>query len=603
MKFSGGCIGKALQVIFCIILGFVLCLLSIGGAGYFILTKEGMVGTLSEKAAGTVPLDFSEEAKKMSVMQWGQALMATFKDMNASTIGDIEKLAGINVISKTVESMMGVSAEIIKGSSIDNLAATISENLTMSNARDKFGIAFPDMPIFQSEDFLNSPLSTAMEDFDEYTLNQVIDITNEGNVVLQKLGNVKINELGGAVADDVIKSTTLGELMTITESSSKVLQSLKYCCIESQYVLDEFGDQVYERTTIPEDDGLGNIVEIEIELIGINEKMETIVMSEILDITVESNVILRKMRVPTEEEITLGQDDLFGTEDLLLSELGGEKLNAIIDSTTMGELITIDETSEPIMQALQDTTVDGINAKISTLKLNEIFKPADLNSGGLSLIDPETTLPNIPSAMTDAMSNSTVATLRNKGILEETAFANVDNMPLAQRSFIYNSDMGDLLTGIIDFIGDPVDTSGGFPVVNYHHIQPNETTIASDTFTSIKQFVDSYNQYDSVAFNDGSVDLLAITITLNEIDDAIFYSETYDCYVIPLFSILTDNVVFTFTDTLAATVDVKFGIYQYDEVPSPVGLIRNQCGYYFAQTTTAPITAIETSIMYQYPTP
>ncbi|NCA91626.1 hypothetical protein EOM82_00010 [bacterium] len=603
MKFSGGCIGKALQIIFCIILGFVLCLLSIGGAGYIILTREGMVGTLSEKASSTVPLDFSEEAKKMSVLQWGQALMATFKDMNASTIGDIEKLAGVNVISKTVENMMGVSADIIKSSSVNNLAATISQNLTMANARDKFGIAFPDMPIFESEDFLNSPLSSAMENFDDYTLNQVIEITEEGNIILQKLGNVKINELGGAVTDQIIKSTTLGELMTITETSSKVLQALKYCCIESQYELDEFGTQVYKKATITEDDGLGGVVEKEIELIGINEKMETIVMSEILDITETSNVILRKMRVPTQEEIDLGQADLFGTEDLKLNELGGAKLNTIINTTTMGELITIDETSEPIMQALKDTSIEGINARISTLKLNEIFKPEDLNSGGLSLIDPETVLNDIPVAMTDAMRNSTVATLKSKGILEASAFTNVDSMPLAQRAFIYNSDMGDLLSGIINFIGDPVDTSGGFPVINYYHIQPNEITIGTDTFTSITQFVQSYSQYDSIAFNDGAVDLISITITIDEVSDALFYNETYACYVIPLFNILTDDVVISFVDALSNPVAAKFGVYAYDEVPSPVGLIRNQCAYYYAQTVTAPLEAVENTIAYQYPNP
>ncbi len=605
MKYSGGCIGKALQVILCIVLGFVLCILSIGGAGYIILTREGMVGTLAEKAGSSVPLDFSEEAKKMSVLQWGQELFATFKDMNASTIGDIEKLAGVSVISKTVENMMGISAEIIKGSSINNLASTISENLTMANARDKFGIAFPDMPLFQNQDFLNSPLSSAMEDFDEYTLGEVINITEDGNVVLKKLANVKINEIGGAVADTVVKSTTLGELMTINSSSSKVLQSLKYSCIESQYqtdeegnfILDEFDNKIYKRAPITEDDGTGNMVEIEIELIGINEKINTIVMSEIIEITENSNVILRKMRVPTQEEIDDGKEHLFGTEDLKLNELGGQKLNDIIDSTTLGELLTIDEDSEPILQALQNTRIDGINNRISTLRLNEIFKPAQLSSGGLSLIDPTTTLTDIPIAMTNAMKNSTIATMREKGVLDESTFDNINNMPVSQRAFIYNSGMSDLLTGMINFIADPFDTNDIIP--NYHYIRPNETTITIDTFSSISEFVQCYSQYDSLIFNNGSSDLLNIIITIDEVADEMFYSDLYACYVIPLFNILTNIVNIDFVDIFANPVTVKLGIYEYDEFSAPTVLIRNQCGYYFNKTPLPHIEAVETSITYQ----
>ena len=47
--FAGGCVGKALLVILCILLGVVLTLGGLAVGGYIVLTKDGMVGTISDQ--------------------------------------------------------------------------------------------------------------------------------------------------------------------------------------------------------------------------------------------------------------------------------------------------------------------------------------------------------------------------------------------------------------------------------------------------------------------------------------------------------------------------------------------------------------------------
>ncbi len=596
MKFSGGCIGKALSAILCIILGFVLAFASIGLAGYIVLTKKGMVGVVAEKAGSTVPLNFDDETKAKSLLVWGKELYAGVKNINTGTIGEIESLAGVDAISKTVEKMIGVPASVIKASTLENLASTISENLTMENAKTKFNIAFPDMPIFKDPTFLASPLATALQDFNEHKLNEVIEITADGNAVLKKLGNIKIKDLGGATTDIVVKSTTLGEMMTIKSTSSRILNALKYNCIESQYT-DET-ETTYKTAMLPVLDAEGkptfdvndNPILVTRDLIGINDRINTLVMNDILEITEASNVILRKMRTPTQAEIDDGKQDLFGTEDLLLNELGGAKLTAIIDTTTLGELITIDETSEPIMQALASTSIENINTRIATLHLNEIFRQTELDGGALSLIPSDTLLNNIPSAMTTAMLNSTVATLKQKEVLAANTFNNIDSMKFEQRAFVYNSNMSDLLGGMIDFVGDPINLTDPMnPTVNYQYVAPNQTNINNATYPSLTDFIADYTQYDSITFDS------SVTITIDETLDADLFSEEYNCYVIPLFNIITDSITITFV----GTEEVKFAIFNSGEIT----LNNNQCGYYYTQDSSTLMVAVATTIESQVQNP
>ena len=590
--FAGGCVGKALLVILCILLGVVLTLGGIALGGYIVLTKEGMVGTISdqiEKNTST-ELAFDDSVKAMSVMEWGREILAAVSDMSSKEIGDLEKLIGVSLISDTVEEVIGVDAEVVKTSTLDKLGETVSNNLTINNAKDKFGIEFPDMPIFSDAEFLASPLATAFSDFESYTLGEVIEITDESNAVLRELKNVAIKDIGAASTDTTIKSMFLCELMTIEDDANMTLKALKYSSIESQYELDEngeikldeYGNPIYKTKEITEVID-GETVTNTYPLKGINETIDALYVKDVVNITEDSAVVLRKMRLPTEEEIAAGKADLFGTEDLLVNELGSAKVTEIVQNTKIGEIIDIYEAddpdagvtkSEPILIALKDVAINGLNDRLKTLGLNEIFDETELESGALSLIPADTTLNEIPSAVTAAMTNSTTATLKGKGIISEDTFTNISSLQKEQQAFIYNNNVSGMLGGVIDFIADPIiytyDPTGEIvtgATPNYGVVSPDEVEISVTVFDSLTEFVNAYSQYNTLNF--GS----AVTVNVDETQDGAFYSEETGCYLIPLFNIGSGSVNF-------AGGTVKTAIYETGD--GGLILSANQYGYAYS---------------------
>lgn len=590
--FAGGCVGKALLVILCILLGVVLTLGGIALGGYIVLTKEGMVGTISDQVEKntSVELAFDDSVKAMSVMEWGREILAAVSDMSSKEIGDLEKLIGVSLISDTVEEVIGVDAEVVKTSTLDKLGETVSNNLTINNAKDKFGIEFPDMPIFSDAEFLASPLATAFSDFESYTLGEVIEITEESNAVLRELKNVAIKDIGAASTDTKIKSMLLCELMTIDDDANMTLKALKYSSIESQYELDEngeikldeYGNPIYKTKEITEVID-GETVTNTYPLKGINETIDALYVKDVVNITEDSAVVLRKMRLPTEEEIAAGKAELFGTEDLLVNELGSAKVTEIVQNTKIGEIIDIYEAddpeagvtkSEPILIALKDVAINGLNDRLKTLGLNEIFDETELESGALSLIPADTTLNEIPSAVTAAMTNSTTATLAGKGIISEDTFTNISSLEKEQQAFIYNSNVSGMLGGVIDFIAEPIiytyDPTGEIimeATPNYGVVSPDKVEITVTVFNSLTEFVNAYSQYNTLMLTS------SVTVNVDETQDGAFYNEETGCYLIPLFNIGSGSVNF-------AGGTVKTAIYETGD--GGLILSANQYGYAYS---------------------
>ena len=606
--FAGGCVGKALLVILCILLGVVLTLGGLAVGGYIVLTKDGMVGTISDQVEKntSVELAFDDSVKAMSVMDWGKEILAAVSDMSSKEIGALEKLIGVSIISNTIEEVIGVDAEVVKTSTLDKLGETVSNNLTINNAKDKFGIEFPDMPIFADAEFLASPLATAFSDFESYTLGEVIEITEESNAVLQELKNVAIKDIGAGSTDTVIKSMFLCELITINDDSNMTLKALKYSSIESQYELDEngeikldeYGNPIYKTKEITEVVG-GVTVTNTYPLRGLNETIDALYVKDVVNITEDSAVVLRKMRLPTEEEIAAGKADLFGTEDLLVNELGSAKVTEIVQNTKIGEIIDIYEAddpeagvtkSEPILIALKDVSINGLNDRLKTLGLNEIFDETELESGALSLIPVDTVLNDIPSAVTAAMTNSTTATLAGKGIISEDTFTNISSLQKEQQAFIYNSNVSGMLGGVIDFIAEPIiytyDPTGEIitgATPNYGVVSPDEAEISVTVFDSLTEFVNAYSQYNTLNF--GS----AVTVNVNEAADGAFYNEETGCYLIPLFNIGSGSVNF-------AGGTVKTAIYETGD--GGLILSANQYGYAYSydESVSLPEKGFDTLI-------
>ncbi len=590
MKFTGfaaSCIGKILLVVLCLVLGGVLTLGGLALGVYVTVTQEGGVGTISDYASDAgIEFKFDDEIREMSVLAWVTEVIGAIGELSTSEIGSLERLLGTDLISSTIEDVLGVDAELIAASTLDGLGETVSNNLSVASVRDKFGIDFPDMPIFRNDNFLSSPLSSAFGSFDEYKLGEILEITDESNTVLRELSGVAVKDIGAASTDETIKSMLLCQLMDIDDDSNKTLQALKYSCIESQYVLDisggvkvdENGRKVYKTKTIKEDGETKTV-----ELIGINDMIDTLYVKDVVDITDDSAVVLRKMRKATEEEIAEGKANMYGSEDLLLNDLAGGKVTEIINDTKIGELVDIVETgenkSEPILIALKDTTVKTLNNRIKTLALSDLFEEEDLDGGALGLIPSTTTIDGIPSALTNVVTNATTATFVAKNLIAEDDLKDIDKLNKEQQAFIYNNNIGGMVSSMIDFIGDPIDRTklslGVDAAINYHYIEPEQVTVTSTEFTSLSDFVECYLQYSSVSFIDGEA-LPLVTVSVDADKDAAFYDAENDRYLIPLFNVKTATELrFEGGTVQVAVYDVKDGGME---------LSHNQYGYYYAAT-------------------
>lgn len=609
---------KIIAVILSFVLGILVVVGAEAGVAYYFLTKEGTMKQIEETAQNNgINVDFGEEIENATLLNWGKELLSTVSNLSSNKIGDIEKLLGMAVISDNLNSLLGVDKEVIKAANLDNLGESISSNLTMSIAKEKFGIEFPDMPLFSDEEFLSKTLDTAFEDLAEQPLSKVLTIDENSNAALQSLKDIPINQLGQAAGDEAISKNCMFEFLDINENSSKTMQAIKYCTLKSYYEYeadgttiktDAEGNKIYQTKTITETvDGVA--VEKTIPLMGVSDKMEILKVAEVIDINEDSNAVLRKMRKAVGEE----DPGIFGNEDMLVNDLGGEKFNALVDNTKIGEIIDIYENdiyeegnlihskSEPIMIALQDTAISGLNEKIKDIKLKEIFDENNLTSGALSLIDAETEIDAIPQAMTDAVLQCTIITLKEKGLINTDSLDNndMDNMKMPQRSFIYNSTLSGVIKGLVGFVSDVQNIDlGNLPGLPsaltsaYGKISFSNVTLSNNSYSSLKDFVDEVNN-DSLYSNITAG--TTVSITIDEAADAEFYNEDTDTYFIPVFNLET-NTTFDFggSNVKMAVMDkvTENGVNTYT-------ISKYQFAFYFGQSEESGINVYdETTFVY-----
>ncbi|MFA6866788.1 MAG: hypothetical protein WCR54_04645 [Clostridia bacterium] len=592
---------KIIAIILAFVLGIIVAVGAEAGVAYYFLTKQGTLKQVETVANNNgIAVDFGADIENKTILEWSKQLAQTVSNLSSNKIGDIENVVGMPVISDNINAMLGVDKDIIKDSTIENLGQQLSSNMTMSLAKEKLGIEFPDMPLFTNEEFLSSTLDIAFEDLADKPLNQIFTIDENSNAALKSLANVPINELGAEAGDKAISQNCLCDFMDITDTSSKTLQALKYCTLKSYYIydedgttisLDEFGNKTYQTKDIIEGEG-ESASTLTIPMMGVSDKVEILKVGEVIDITESSHAVLRKMRMPVGEE----DPTIFGTENLLVNELGGQKFNDLIDNTKIGEIIDVYETttpehekSEPILIALKDTNIGGLNTKIKVLQLNEIFDNTQLTSGALSLIEPTTTLSNIPGAMTSAVLDCTIITLKEKGLINSSSFVNISSMKKQQQSFIYNSTLSGVLSGMIGFIGDIKQFNSSDPLT-FHYIEDAYTNIQfsnielADTYNSLTEFVNTINiigTYSNVSAVGASV-----TVTIDPVVDSQFYNATEDTYYIPVFN-LDEDITFDFGGTT-----IKMEVMLKDGTNYSIS--RYQYAYYYGPNATHILSAVDT---------
>ena len=423
---------RIMTLLFGIILGIVLTVGGVALGGYMLLAGEGTMGKIDDSVEF---VDFDEETRSQSLLEYSTSALDTISKINELPIGQVEEALGFNILSSKISEFTGINEDTIKGSKIGDLGTTMGDNLTVNNLSDNFGLSFPDsIPLFNDEEFKSKPVSEAFANIDDETLDKFISITYDADVekdptlyasspILQKLGGTKISELSNSM-DGIIDTTKIGEIIEIeTEGANK-----------SSAVL------IYLK---------------DVEIQGLNQAINDMTIGDAIGDTTDSHIVIQKFA------------------GLTLNDMANnDTVKAIIEDLTLGEVIEISDTDEPILVALKDTKIGGLNDRTATLTLKDVFKDYDV--GVLSLLAPNTLISNIATDFSNVVADASIYTLSQVGLFEfeEKTLADfADNQILYQEYLqkIRNSSPESVVKAFADGNFDAIKT-------NYIHVKLSANT-------------------------------------------------------------------------------------------------------------------------------
>lgn len=447
-----------------IIIGILIFVLAVGVAVYIVLTGEGMVGKIDDAVD---EINFSDDVRALSLLAYLNQAVAGVQNIGDKAIGEVEKLIGTDGISVAIADTVGVSAGVIKTSSLSGLGETLSSNLTLSGMSDSFGIALPsDIPLFQNDEFLSEPVSDAFGSIDGYTLDSFIEVVYDDEAtadnpasggLLQNLGKLPLSELSSEM-DSIIDNTYITDVLDVDESSSEIMKYLASGgeggnpvkigeldgAVNDMKISNavEIGDDAspvlkYLRDcelTITDADG--NVtVEIGASLSNINEAIKQMTIGDAVEIASTSSRVLQYMKdfkldeldagikaMTIADAIAINEDShavINAIADLTLDDLSrGDILQSKLDTLRLGQVITVTETSPKILKALQYSRLGTLGEAVDRLEMQDVFE--NIDSGVLSLIPPTTLIDDIPDALTTAIQDTTLYGLKQIELFDYT---------------------------------------------------------------------------------------------------------------------------------------------------------------------------------------
>ncbi len=322
MKFLSGCFGKVLRFLLAVLLGVVLTLGGIVGAGYFALMTKGIMGTVSDKvndSGAGITLQFTDEVRDMSLFEWGKGLVDLASRLtaeNGPTIGELETYIGIDKISSSLADVLKMEQEDFKNASLTGsetgLAAVIVNKMTMKNLVKMVGEDnnfLPDLPLFKDDsEFMDKPLKEAFSNLTDYTIGDFIEVKPDSASVIKAVASIKIKEVG-----DKLPTLPIGDFIDQGEDTHPVIKA---------------------------------IAELSINDLGTSKLTEAVNKMKLSD-------VLTGMEENSTNQV------LFSLKDVTIGELSGSEADKLIKSMFLCEIMDIDGSSNRTLQTLQHACISS----------------------------------------------------------------------------------------------------------------------------------------------------------------------------------------------------------------------------------------------------
>lgn len=387
----------------------------------------------------SAPTESSALIKKLSVNKLGDMTSTGGSDkvidkiLNNSTLGEIIEIdPNDSILYGLKDSKISTLDSDIKNLALNNIM-TIDEN---SSAAMKFLVGSPlrddKEPWKKNEDG-----SFLLDDSENRIPNYLQATDADGNPVVDGDGNPVYVYATINTIDAKIKQMVIGDILEAPAEGAErnvILEKVNYSTLDS---LDADLTKAIDETTIGEivkaKDGEEQSAILkalsDTKISELNARMGTLTINDVIPVPaspLDEHVVIRKLRA------------MNGGSGVLISQIGTE-IGTVVDDTTLGELMTIDETSSSIMIALKDTKISAFDAKVKTLTLEELvgtdalYEKSEVSGeidysapkGVLGLIDfknreggqSTVTISNIGAKATDAIQTAKLGDLRNAGLL------------------------------------------------------------------------------------------------------------------------------------------------------------------------------------------
>ena len=482
--------------------------------------------------------------------------------------------------------------------------------------------------------------------------------------------------------DSKMQEMFIAEIVEVDTESSKTLQAIQYATVESQICeinknefdastavykataeydvnKEEAGDKYLYATNgiafvcqvdengdeiIVEKDGVNFYKVYKTRLFdeklrslkGIDDKMNEVTISEIIEIDASSSKLIQSLGDAKINELDgkvkrLLMDEIIeidSTSSRIIQTIRYSTLNSVIDRIEKDNAVdysgsdvidgyvykeidgkvfvcVIDEYGDPIIETISGTDyykvyetksyesklypLIGLDETVSDLTLSNVFSDEQMETGILGLVSPETKLNDISTEIASTIQETTLSTLIGVGVIDDSSFE-MGTMPNEQKSFILNGTMTETLSGMISFVNAPVKSVGGTIEPNYDVICPTHYPITETTYSSISDFVNDYEMFGTLSLGANLTVNVDATIderfACDEDDDGMV-----DYYVIPMFNSYSNSYVITFTEA------VKLGV-----VDKNTGEIdTHQYGYYYYSNPSQTLDSYAITIVKDEP--
>lgn len=454
-----------------VFVGVLIIAVALVGGGYMLLTKEGAMKKVEETVGSSVGMDLNEEMENLSILDYGRGVLSIFGNLSTTPIKDIEATVGINKISTTISDAIGIDAGTIAESSLSNLGATLTDNLTMDVMSSKFEIELPDLPLFQDEEFLAKPISEAFGDLDQNTLDSFIEVVyNEeateenpaSSALIQKLGKKTIKEVSENM-DGIIQESTIGEVIDIDENSTGVLvylQDKQISELDGAIKGMKLCDAIEIHEADDPENGIKKSSKVMIflkdcTLDGIDAKIQTMTIGDAVEIGEDSSKVLKYLKGKKLDELDGAVKEMKISDavdidpekshaimvkiaDFTLDDLADkEKLQTAIDDLTLGQVVTITDDSSKLLKSLKDTKVSGLSQAMQDLTLEQVMDKHDV--GVLSLVPSTTKVQDIGTELGDAVTETSLYALNMAGLFSYNPSESYTETSLVERIYKNNS--------------------------------------------------------------------------------------------------------------------------------------------------------------------